>query len=229
MKYFSVFFLLLFVQSSLGAENFNVEDCKKIFSSSDKVSYPQVILELDGTILNHSLVDEAVEISSYEGLKYRKREDAYARVTFAKTKSSSKDKSIVSLVKYWGVDLAQTPFSYWDSIVYFVEGLERYSSLRCDSLDEAGKLDVIVVSAMAVEILPFESQNAVVLAHNFEDAYYYLLSKYSDGRFSVELKINLDGNVYTVVASGNDRESLELFIAEVITLNKKSIGHALKK
>jgi len=33
---------------------------------------------------------------------------------------------IESLVKHWGIGVSEPPLSYWDSIVYFVEGLDRF-------------------------------------------------------------------------------------------------------
>lgn len=219
MKYF-FYSLLLFSQFALGEVGFTIEDCNKLLSASGRVSYPKIVTKIDKIALNSPLSVNLSTDFNFEGLKYRKQGNYVSRVNFAKIKASDINKSNLKLAEYLGVTLAKVPHGYWDSIVYFIQGIERITSLKCDSLDERGKIDVIVLSSMSQEILPFKDHDAVMLAYNFDKGYYYLVSQYPDSSFSIELKINLHGYVYTVVVYGDDRKNLELFVVNIIELNK---------
>ncbi len=224
MKYIISVFLLLISSYCVASGNFNESDCQKLLIAIDQVSYPEVILELDGVFSQGFILDERAEVKNYGMLKYPKQDGIYTGLRIAKIKSDFEEKSIVDLAEYLGLDLNKTPFTYWDSIVYFIRRLDGYSGFDCSSLDEQGKLDLVVFHTISLEVLfpakgPSRSLKTPLLAHNFADGYYYVVFKFSDGELSIELKINIGGDTYTMTVYGNDRKKLESFVASVIQLN----------
>jgi hypothetical protein len=210
---------LLVVQVANGGSNYTVNDCKKIIQNNAEVSLPGVIYNVSSVVLVTGSKRMHRDIRNYGALKYPERTDFYENVHFAKTKEDGRDKLITNMAKYWGIADEKIPEGYWELVNYALASVSKYDGLSCGDLSQSERMDVIVLSMMALEVFPAKSEEIVFFAKDDENKFYYMVSKAESGAYSVELRININTDIFTVVASGESRDNLEAFVTDIVLLN----------